>query len=279
MADGKGLVTGYTFPFETDSHGIISHVSHKLGEICPMAHVLSQVALDAVNPAELQVLSRLVVTTSTGGIQLWQRDKVQWTREEGLSDIRAAEMVELPESKIVASQVTSEDHESFTSRLYRQLSDAQVCLLSSILDTILISSVHVQSFPEYVVAFARRFATGSYASVSSSVAPQANDSLPLSRDAFGLRQIIVAATSHGKVFGLDSSNGEIVWSRVFGLGWAAEVGGRIIPLKVYVTRAVGDADGDTPQVAIVTERKADNVGAFRSVTRTNSADSIVLGSY
>ena len=115
------------------------------------------------------------------------------------------------------------------------------------------------------MAFARRFATGSYASVSSSVAPQTNGSLPLSRDAFGLRQIIVAATSHGKVFGLDSSNGEIVWSRVFGLGWAAEVGGRVVPLKVYVTRAVGDADGDTPQVAIVTERKADNVGTFRSV--------------
>ena len=125
------MVTGYTFPFETDSHGIISHVSHDLRETDPMAYVLLQVALDAVNPAELQVLSRLVVTTSTGGIQLWQRDKVQWAREEGLSDIRAAEMVELPELKIVASQVTSEEHESFTSRLYRQLSDAQVCHIAS----------------------------------------------------------------------------------------------------------------------------------------------------
>lgn len=44
------------------------------------------------------------------------------------------------------------------------------------------------------------------------------------------------------------------------MGWAAEVGGKIIPLKVYVTRAVGDADGDTPQVVVVAERKADNVG-------------------
>jgi len=185
------------------------------------------------------VLSRLVLTTTTGAVQLWQQDQLQWTREEGLSDIRVAEMVELPEPKIVASQIASEEHESFGSRLFRQLSDAQ-------------------NFPQYALKFARRFATGSYASVSSSVAPQTNASVPLARDAFGLRKIIVAATAHGKVFGIDSSNGEIVWSRVFGLGWAAEVGGRIVPLKVYVTRAVGDAEGDSPQVAVVTERKAHN---------------------
>lgn len=27
LADGKGLATGYTFPFETGVHGIIGHVS------------------------------------------------------------------------------------------------------------------------------------------------------------------------------------------------------------------------------------------------------------
>ncbi|TCD70607.1 hypothetical protein EIP91_002637 [Steccherinum ochraceum] len=222
LADGKGLVTGFTFPFATHDHGIITHV-----------------ALDAANPAELRVLSRLVLTTTTGGVQLWQQDELQWAREEGLSDIRAAEMVELPESKLVAAQVASEENEAFAPRLFRQLSDAQ-------------------NFPQYAINFARRFATGSYASVSSSVAPKANASQPLARDAFGLRKIIVAATAHGKVFGIDSSNGEIVWSRVFGLGWAHEVGGKIIPLKVFVTRAVGDVDGDTPQVVVVAERKADN---------------------
>ncbi|KAH8102954.1 hypothetical protein BXZ70DRAFT_889895 [Cristinia sonorae] len=222
LADGKGLITGFTFPFATHSHGIISHV-----------------ALDAVNPAELQVLSRILVTTSTGGVQLWQQDQLQWTREEGLSDIRAAEMVELPESKAVTTQAANEENESFSARLSRQISDAK-------------------DFPQYAINFARRFATGSYASVSSSVAPQANASQSLSRDTFGLRKIIVAATSHGKVFGIDSSNGEIIWSRVFGLGWAHEVGGRIIPLKLFVTKTVGDAEGENPQVVVVAERKADN---------------------
>ena len=114
-----------------------------------------------------------------------------------------------------------------------------------------------QDFPQYAVNFVRRFVTGSYASVSASVAPSANASEPLSRDAFGFRKVIVAATSHGKLYGIDTANGEVLWSRVFGLGWAAEVGGQVIPVKIFTTRTVGD--GDAPQVVVVTQRKASNV--------------------
>ncbi|KAL4246361.1 ER membrane protein complex subunit 1 [Abortiporus biennis] len=220
LADGKGLVTGFTFPFETASHGIITHV-----------------AMDAANPEEFRVLSRLVLTTSTGAVQLWQQDQIQWVREEGLSSIQVAEMVELPEAKIVASQVGAEEHETFSSRLLRQLTDAQ-------------------DFPQYLLKFVKRFATGSYASVSAPVAKHIDASGSLSRDIYGFRKIIVAATTHGKVYGIDSSNGEIIWSRVFGLGWAAEVGGQIFPLKIFTTRSV--SEGDTPQVVIVTQRKANN---------------------
>jgi hypothetical protein len=113
-----------------------------------------------------------------------------------------------------------------------------------------------QNFPEYLVNFVRRFATGSYESASSYVAPSAQTG-PLSRDAFGFRQIIVAASPIGKVFGIDSSNGNVIWSRVLGLGWAAEVGGVVIPLKMFVVRTV--SDGGSPEVVLVTQRKADNV--------------------
>ena len=84
-----------------------------------------------------------------------------------------------------------------------------------------------------------------------------NASEPLARDAFGFRKVIVAATSHGKLYGIDSANGEVLWNRVFGLGWAAQVGGQIIPAKMFVTRTVGD--GDSPQIVVVTQRKASNV--------------------
>lgn len=221
LAEGKGLVTGYTFPFETAVHGIIGHV-----------------ALDSANPSEFQVVSRLVISTTTGAVQLWQQDQLQWNREEGLASIAAAELVELPERKLVEIGAAGDEGEGFFDRLQRQLTEAK-------------------DFPQYAVHFVKRFVTGSYDSVSSSVAPSAtsNETI-LARDTFGFRKILVAATATGKVYGIDSSNGQIVWSRVLGLGWAAEVGGRVHPVKLFTTRTIGD--GDTPQVVLVTQRRANN---------------------
>jgi hypothetical protein len=115
-----------------------------------------------------------------------------------------------------------------------------------------------QDFPQYAVNFVRRFVTGSYASPIASVRPKSNNATEgISRDTFGFRQVIVAATAFGKIFGIDSSNGEIVWSRVLGLGWPGQVGGRIQPVKLFVTRTV--SDGGDPEVVLVTQRRADNV--------------------
>jgi ER membrane protein complex subunit 1 len=65
------------------------------------------------------------LTTTTGAIQLWHQDKEQWTREESLATIGAAEFVELPEEKVVSSHV-GDDHEHFLARLGRQLLEARV---------------------------------------------------------------------------------------------------------------------------------------------------------
>ena len=80
----------------------------------------------------------------------------------------------------------------------------------------------------------------------------------LSRDPFGFRQIIVAATKFGKVYGIDSSSGVIVWSRILGL--PKEVDGEIIPLKLHVTKTV--SDGGNPEVVLVAQRTADDVCNF-----------------
>ncbi len=58
-------------------------------------------------------------------VQLWQQDKVQWTREESLSEIKVAEMIELPEKKSVMSHMNVEN-ETMSGRLSRQLMDAKV---------------------------------------------------------------------------------------------------------------------------------------------------------
>ena len=84
---------------------------------------------------------------------------------------------------------------------------------------------------------------------------------PLARDAFGFRQVIVAANDVGKIYGLDSSSGSVLWSRILGLGWAAQVGAQIIPVKIFVVQTV--ADGGFPEVVLVAERRATNVLYFR----------------
>ncbi|KAH7906600.1 hypothetical protein BJ138DRAFT_1015952 [Hygrophoropsis aurantiaca] len=219
LAEGKGSTSGFTFPFETQSHGAFAHV-----------------AFDGTSVERGNASTRMLLTTTTGAIQLWQHDKVQWVREEALATIQVAEFVELPEKKVVGSHVGLEE-ETFLERIIRQFADAK-------------------NLPQYLLSFAKRFATGSYATVSASAAASAEDTL--SRDAFGFRQVIVAATAHGKLFGIDSSSGQIMWSRVLGLGWARKVGGTIIPVKMYVTRTVSDGDGDTPQVMLIVQRRADN---------------------
>ena len=80
---------------------------------------------------------------------------------------------------------------------------------------------------------------------------------PLTRDVFGFRQVIVAVNDLGKIYGLDSSSGAVLWSRILGLGWAAQIGAQIIPLELFVVQTV--ADGGFPEVVLVAQRRANNV--------------------
>ncbi|KAK7046106.1 hypothetical protein VNI00_007107 [Paramarasmius palmivorus] len=222
LADGKGMITGFSFPFDTNQYGTIAHLT-----------------MDAANPSMYQVLGRLVITTSTGTIQLWQQDKLQWTREESLAEVALAEFVELPEHVSGATAV-AEGSEGFVQRLSRQIRDAK-------------------DLPNYLIHFFKRFATGSYESASSSAAPAKDNG---SRDAFGFRQVIVAATSRGKIFGLDSSNGDVLWSKLLGLGSRAD--SSVKSVKMFLIQAVGDASSGLeesekantsgPEVVLVAQR-------------------------
>ncbi len=64
------------------------------------------------------------------------------------------------------------------------------------------------------------------------------------------------------VFGIDSGNGAILWSRILGLGVATVSGGHHVPTKMFVTRTV--SDGETPQVALLTQRLV-KLGAYLKV--------------
>ncbi len=114
--------------------------------------------------------------------------------------------------------------------------------------------------------FVKRFVTGPYASTRNAL-PTFQKELALdslTRDAFGFRQVIVTANDLGKIYGLDSTNGAILWSRVLGLGWAAQIGGEIIPSKLFVVRTI--TDGGFPEAVLVVQRRASNVFLFVPVS-------------
>ncbi|PFH46226.1 hypothetical protein AMATHDRAFT_70337 [Amanita thiersii Skay4041] len=232
----------FYFNFDTDSHGLISHATLTT---TPSPH--------------------LIITTSTGSVQSWSfpvpttqdsssnqtqsrpDGEVTWIREEGLTAISATDFVELPER---TTDSVGREGEGFVGRVMRQL-------------------VEARNFPQYITNFIIRFTTGSYPSLvppsamRSSSSGSANATVsPMVRDPFGFRQLIIVATHLGKVYALDSASGEVVWSRVLGLGWAGEesgekrivVGGRVVVVKVFV---VGEEEGK-PEVVFVAHRKAAN---------------------
>jgi len=83
------------------------------------------VALHTAYVKDLDLLPYLALTTTTGAVQLWQGDIVQWTREEGLSRLQVVEMAELPEQKTIALHIIGQD-ETVVERARRQLADAKV---------------------------------------------------------------------------------------------------------------------------------------------------------
>jgi ER membrane protein complex subunit 1 len=112
----------HSFAFPRNCRSIYVHFSF-LPQIATL-NTLPQVALDTANPAPYTILSRLILTTSTGSIQLWHQGNLEWVREEALSEIGVAEFVELPPEGEVGTGLERE--EGFVERLRRQLGDAQV---------------------------------------------------------------------------------------------------------------------------------------------------------
>ncbi|KAK7031715.1 hypothetical protein R3P38DRAFT_3393565 [Favolaschia claudopus] len=196
-----------TIPLHSYKHGTVSHL-----------------AIDG---------TRSVITTTTGSVQLWEKDQMVWEREEGLAAIDRAAFVELPLPERVAR--VNIEGETLVARLTRQIGDAK-------------------DFPAYAAAFAQRFVTGSPPREEVVVSAH-NHTASLARDAFGFRQVLVAATAYGTVFGLDTASGAVLWTRVLGLGWAAEnVGGSVKPAKMFVV----DGEGDGKDIVLLAQRTANN---------------------
>ncbi|KAF9007089.1 hypothetical protein BDQ17DRAFT_1407603 [Cyathus striatus] len=216
LPHAEELAKAIYLPFDSNSHGVISHVT------------ISG--------------SRLLLTSTTGSIQLWDTTsgskEPEWAREESLAAVGVVEFVELPERAVVTSEI-KKGEEGWGARVGRHITQ-------------------LQNLPAYIVYFSKRFATGSYTTPTSVPADTSSAPGSVFRDPFGLRQLILVATLHGKLYALDSTTGTIVWSRVLGLGWALSVGGTVHPLKMFTIKSVSDGKGGEPEVILIAQRRAEN---------------------
>jgi len=84
----------------------------------------------------------------------------------------------------------------------------------------------------------------------------------LHRDQFGLQKLLVAVSKSGRVFAMDSSNGQNVWTRNLGL---TGVNGTELDVKsMWLVREVGE--GVNPTLAVIASRTRDGVSSACDVS-------------
>jgi hypothetical protein len=169
------------------------------------------------------------ITTSTRLLQLSRAGEVVFTREEALTDIAGVHFVELgePETEEALGLMA---HESFVARLTRHIG-------------------MLGRLPAYIQHFVQRLS--STADIAGQTPPLSKERLH--RDQFGLQKLVVAVTKAGKVYGLDSASGGILWSR--NLGFFDQKGSELEVYGSWATRTLGERGN--PQVAVVAVRTRD----------------------
>ncbi|KZT58169.1 DUF1620-domain-containing protein [Calocera cornea HHB12733] len=208
---GQGMVTGFTFPFQTKVHGTMKDIALEVG-------------LSSSTP--VKPIPRFLLHTSTGSLQLWQDDKLQWTRDEGLGDLvggvawadHEEQPIALPGSLAAAIGDTAspmgdrgvgDAPEPLVAKWERQLASAW-------------------RLPGYVLSFLLRFV--------ESVVPS-EGSAQLSH---ALHKLVLVAGSTGKIWALDTSRkGGVVWDRILGISGAEENMGKVDVQKVLSVGGVG----------------------------------------
>jgi hypothetical protein len=125
-----------------------------------------------------------------------------------------------------------------------------------------------------LIRFITRLTSSSYSSAVS-VVPLSLDRLH--RDQFGFQKLVVAITRGGKLFGLDSANGNVVWSKNLGLfGEKAEL--EIIDM--WTVREFGELGNPTLAVLAIRNGKVSTVlVSLLTARRSRSTLMALLGLY
>ncbi|KAL6448634.1 hypothetical protein ACFW04_000473 [Cataglyphis niger] len=175
------------------------------------------------------ITCRHLLSSQDHSIALLQHNKLVWAREEALASIVAVEIIELPMSDRDQAIETEFDQKErdvlsmFLRRITSQINQARA-FFQTILD----------------------------------LGPQqSNQRIDLVRDKFGLHKMIVAVTSAGKLYGIETRRGEIIWQlRLPNIRGFPKLSSRMI---LYVQRGSRHFP-HPPQCALLAEDKETGEG-------------------
>ncbi|XP_050573758.1 ER membrane protein complex subunit 1 isoform X4 [Bombus affinis] len=184
----------------TYKNGVTEIVASELLTSKPMSNLsivvthnslLSPTIMASVCPRQTKgVTCRHLLASEDHSVALLQHNKLVWAREEALASIVAVEIIELPMSDRDQEIETEFDQKErdVLSMMFRRVSSQ--------------------------LKQARTF----FQSILSLTPQQSNQRTDLVRDKFGLHKMIVLVTSTGKLYGIETRKGEIIWQlRVRGI--------------------------------------------------------------
>ncbi|XP_076287605.1 ER membrane protein complex subunit 1 isoform X2 [Lasioglossum baleicum] len=153
--------------------------------------LISPTIMSSVCPRQGKgVTCRHFLSSEDHSVALLQHNKLIWSREEALASIVAVEIIELPMS----------DREQAIETEFDQKESIDV---DSSWDVLSMMIRRVGSQFKQAKAFVQSIL---------SITPQpSNQRSDLVRDKFGLHKMIVVVTSTGKLYGIETRKGEIIW--------------------------------------------------------------------
>lgn len=154
---------------------------------------------------------KIVLSTKDGSFILLSSaqgtGKINWIREEALSSIISAEVVDYPLNELDA-EIESLDlldtdiYSQFTKRIKTQVNQLQTFISDLIkkINEMINSSINVKENKDL------------NDNLNLDYALYAEGDQVLIRDKFGFHKLIVALSKYGKLFGIDTLKGKIIWS-------------------------------------------------------------------
>ncbi|XP_071560616.1 ER membrane protein complex subunit 1 isoform X2 [Temnothorax nylanderi] len=148
------------------------------------ASIQSPTIMASVCPRQTKgITCRHLLSSQDHSIALLQHNKLVWAREEALASIVAVEIMELP---------MSDRDQAIETEFDQKERD----VLSMILRRITSQINQARAF---------------FQTILDLVPQQSNQRIDLVQDKFGLHKMIVAVTSAGKLYGIETRKGEIIW--------------------------------------------------------------------